>query len=313
MKKVALITGVTGQDGSYLAELLLKKGYEVHGIKRRASSFNTDRIDHLYQDPHVSARNFTLHYGDLTDSSNLIRIIQQVQPDEIYNLAAQSHVAVSFEEPEFTANADALGALRVLEAEGILTSHPRSGIQFVKPGLELTRSTYQFRGITHRALALHGQTQLLAKNAQRIQHIHRLMDRAIGRIGHKTQHTGVLNGWLHRDTNVGLTLGVTGTPPCHAPVMHHTRQDGRIHIKWVPMLSRQNHPLTLGDPQAHRPFEPTTDPLSGLFQHGLARVQTDQRLKQVTCLVGLRLLPLRSTGRHLQTQGQRTHQSGQKQ
>ncbi len=118
--KVALITGVTGQDGAYLAEFLLKKGYVVHGIKRRASLFNTDRIDHLYQDPHVSNRNFILHYGDMTDSSSLIRIIQHVQPDEIYNLAAQSHVAVSFEEPEYTANSDALGALRVLEAIRIL-------------------------------------------------------------------------------------------------------------------------------------------------------------------------------------------------
>ena len=120
MQKIALITGVTGQDGAYLAEFLLKKGYVVHGIKRRASLFNTDRIDHLYQDPHVSNRNFILHYGDMTDSSSLIRIIQQVQPDEIYNLAAQSHVAVSFEEPEYTANSDALGALRVLEAIRIL-------------------------------------------------------------------------------------------------------------------------------------------------------------------------------------------------
>ncbi len=119
-KKVALITGVTGQDGAYLAELLLKKGYEVHGIKRRASSFNTSRIDHLYQDPHVEHRNFILHYGDMTDSSNLIRIVQQVQPDEIYNLAAQSHVAVSFEEPEYTANADGVGALRLLEAIRLL-------------------------------------------------------------------------------------------------------------------------------------------------------------------------------------------------
>jgi GDPmannose 4,6-dehydratase len=119
MKK-ALITGVTGQDGSYLAELLLQKGYEVHGIKRRASLFNTDRIDHLYQDPHESGRRFVLHYGDMTDSSSLTRIIQQVQPDEIYNLAAQSHVAVSFEEPEYTANSDALGALRILEAIRIL-------------------------------------------------------------------------------------------------------------------------------------------------------------------------------------------------
>ncbi|MDK4741308.1 GDP-mannose 4,6-dehydratase [Rhizobium sp. CNPSo 3464] len=119
MKK-ALITGVTGQDGSYLAELLLSKGYEVHGIKRRTSLFNTDRIDHLYVDPHESDRRFILHHGDLTDSSSLIRIIQQVQPDEIYNLAAQSHVAVSFEEPEYTANSDALGALRILEAIRII-------------------------------------------------------------------------------------------------------------------------------------------------------------------------------------------------
>jgi len=119
-KKTALITGVTGQDGAYLAEFLLKKGYQVHGIKRRASSFNTTRIDHLYQDPHVESRNFILHYGDMTDSSNLIRIVQQVQPDEIYNLAAQSHVAVSFEEPEYTANADGIGALRLLEAIRLL-------------------------------------------------------------------------------------------------------------------------------------------------------------------------------------------------
>ncbi|MFY9809932.1 GDP-mannose 4,6-dehydratase [Aquabacterium sp.] len=119
-KKVALITGVTGQDGSYLAEFLLKKDYEVHGIKRRASLFNTDRIDHLYQDPHVDNRDFILHYGDLTDSTSLVRIVQKVQPDEIYNLAAQSHVAVSFEEPEYTANADGIGALRLLEAIRIL-------------------------------------------------------------------------------------------------------------------------------------------------------------------------------------------------
>ena len=119
MKK-ALITGITGQDGAYLAELLLDKGYEVHGIKRRSSSFNTGRIDHLYQDPHENNVNLLLHHGDLTDSSSLIRIIQQIQPDEIYNLAAQSHVAVSFEEPEYTANSDALGALRILEAIRIL-------------------------------------------------------------------------------------------------------------------------------------------------------------------------------------------------
>lgn len=119
MKK-ALITGVTGQDGSYLAELLLEKGYEVHGLKRRASLFNTDRVDHIYQDPHVNNRNFVLHYGDLSDSSNLTRIIQQVQPDEVYNLAAQSHVAVSFESPEYTADVDALGTLRILEAIRLL-------------------------------------------------------------------------------------------------------------------------------------------------------------------------------------------------
>ncbi|NJK30009.1 MAG: GDP-mannose 4,6-dehydratase [Acaryochloris sp. RU_4_1] len=120
MTKVALITGITGQDGAYLAELLLDKGYQVHGIKRRASLFNTDRIDHLYQDPHEQNRRFFLHYGDLTDSTNLIRIVQQVQPDEIYNLAAQSHVAVSFETPEYTANADGIGTLRLLEAIRIL-------------------------------------------------------------------------------------------------------------------------------------------------------------------------------------------------
>jgi GDPmannose 4,6-dehydratase len=120
MGKVAFITGITGQDGAYLAELLLKKGYIVHGLKRRSSSFNTGRIDHLYQDPHVNKRNFILHHGDLTDSTNLIRIIQEVQPDEIYNLAAQSHVHVSFETPEYTANADALGTLRILEAIRLL-------------------------------------------------------------------------------------------------------------------------------------------------------------------------------------------------
>ncbi len=120
MSKVALITGITGQDGAYLAEFLLKKGYIVHGIKRRASLFNTDRIDHLYQDPHVEHRNFILHYGDLTDATNLIRIIQEVQPDEIYNLAAMSHVAVSFDTPEYTANADGIGTLRILEAIRIL-------------------------------------------------------------------------------------------------------------------------------------------------------------------------------------------------
>src|SRR5262245_23580651 len=125
-KKKALITGITGQDGAYLAELLLQKGYEVHGIKRRASSFNTDRIDHLYQDPHTDQIRLRLHYGDLTDATNLLRVIQQVQPDEIYNLAAQSHVAVSFETPEYTANADAVGTLRILEAIRILKLEERT-------------------------------------------------------------------------------------------------------------------------------------------------------------------------------------------
>src|SRR5258708_18649520 len=119
-RKVALITGITGQDGAYLTELLLKKGYEVHGIKRRSSLFNTDRIDHLYQDPHETNIKLTLHYGDLSDSTNLIRIIQQVQPDEIYNLGAMSHVKVSFDTPEYTANADGIGTLRLLEAIRIL-------------------------------------------------------------------------------------------------------------------------------------------------------------------------------------------------
>lgn len=119
-KKVALITGITGQDGAYLAEFLLKKGYQVHGLKRRSSLFNTNRIDHLYQDPHIEDRNFFLHYGDMTDSSNVIRIIQEVQPDEIYNLAAMSHVKVSFDSPEYTANADGIGTLRLLEAVRLL-------------------------------------------------------------------------------------------------------------------------------------------------------------------------------------------------
>jgi len=119
-RKVALITGVTGQDGSYLAELLLEKGYIAHGIKRRSSQLNTDRVDHIYQDPHVDHQNFVLHYGDLTDTSNLTRIIQLAQPDEIYNLGAQSHVAVSFECPEYTADTDAMGTLRLLEAVRVL-------------------------------------------------------------------------------------------------------------------------------------------------------------------------------------------------
>ncbi|MGB1801080.1 MAG: GDP-mannose 4,6-dehydratase [Gammaproteobacteria bacterium] len=126
MGKTALITGVTGQDGAYLAEFLLNKGYIVHGIKRRSSLINTDRIDHLYQDPHVSDRNFILHYGDMTDSTSLTRVIQESQPDEIYNLAAQSHVAVSFEEPEYTANSDALGPLRILEAIRILNMEDKT-------------------------------------------------------------------------------------------------------------------------------------------------------------------------------------------
>jgi len=120
VKKVALITGVTGQDGAYLSEFLLKKGYEVHGLKRRSSLFNTDRIDHLYEDPHVENRNFILHYGDMTDSTNLIRLVQEIQPDEIYNLAAMSHVHVSFEVPEYTANADGIGTLRILDAVRML-------------------------------------------------------------------------------------------------------------------------------------------------------------------------------------------------
>src|SRR5438046_1792520 len=120
MSKVALITGVTGQDGAYLSELLLEKGYSVHGVKRRSSLFNTDRIDHLYQDPHERNRNFILHYGDLNDSTNLIRIIQEVQPDEIYNLGAMSHVKVSFDTPEYTANVDGIGTLRILEAVRLL-------------------------------------------------------------------------------------------------------------------------------------------------------------------------------------------------
>src|SRR4051812_12820880 len=122
---VALITGVTGQDGAYLAELLLRKGYVVHGVKRRSSLFNTARVDHLYLDPHVEHRNFVLHYGDLTDSTNLLRIVQETRPTEIYNLAAQSHVQVSFETPEYTANADAIGVLRLLEAIRILNLKDR--------------------------------------------------------------------------------------------------------------------------------------------------------------------------------------------
>ena len=128
MKKIALITGVTGQDGAYLSEFLLKKGYIVHGLKRRSSLFNTDRIDHLYQDPHIENQNFVLHYGDMTDSTNLIRIIQEVQPDEIYNLAAMSHVHVSFEMPEYTANADGVGTLRLLEAIRILNLEKKVSI-----------------------------------------------------------------------------------------------------------------------------------------------------------------------------------------
>jgi len=126
--KKALITGVTGQDGAYLSEFLLEKGYEVHGIKRRASLLNTERVDHLYQDPHIDNQNFILHYGDLTDSTNLIRLIQEIKPDEIYNLAAMSHVKVSFEMPEYTANTDALGTLRVLEAVRLLNLEKKTKI-----------------------------------------------------------------------------------------------------------------------------------------------------------------------------------------
>ena len=126
--KKALITGITGQDGSYLAELLLNKGYEVHGMKRRASNFNTQRIDHLYQDPHGHKKNFMLHYGDLTDSTNIFKLIQEIRPDEIYNLGAQSHVAVSFESPEYTANSDALGILRILEAVRLLGLNQKTRI-----------------------------------------------------------------------------------------------------------------------------------------------------------------------------------------
>jgi GDPmannose 4,6-dehydratase len=126
--KIALITGITGQDGSYLAEFLLSKGYEVHGIKRRASSFNTERIDHIYQGPHTENRKLILHYGDLSDTSNITRIIQQVQPDEIYNLGAQSHVAVSFEAPEYTADVDGLGTLRILEAVRLLGMEKKTRI-----------------------------------------------------------------------------------------------------------------------------------------------------------------------------------------
>ena len=129
MKK-AIITGVTGQDGSYLAEFLLDKGYQVHGVKRRSSSFNTERIDHIYQDPHVKGRNFILHYGDMCDSTNLTRILKLVEPDEVYNLAAQSHVAVSFESPEYTADSDGLGALRLLEGIRLLGLEKR--LNFIK-------------------------------------------------------------------------------------------------------------------------------------------------------------------------------------
>ena len=135
--KRALVTGITGQDGAYLAELLLSKGYEVHGVKRRSSLFNTDRIDHLYQDPHVDGRRLILHYGDMTDSSSLIRIMQQAQPDEVYNLAAQSHVAVSFEEPEYTANSDALGPLQYADAPILVGQQPHkhAPIQNAEQGL----------------------------------------------------------------------------------------------------------------------------------------------------------------------------------
>ena len=134
MTKIALITGVTGQDGAYLSEFLLKKGYVVHGLKRRTSLFNTDRIDHLYQDPHAEGARFFMHYGDMTDSTNLVRLIQEIQPDEIYNLAAMSHVRVSFDVPEYVADADGIGTLRLLEAIRILGLEKRH--EFIKPQLQ---------------------------------------------------------------------------------------------------------------------------------------------------------------------------------
>jgi GDPmannose 4,6-dehydratase len=144
MEKTALITGVTGQTGSYLASLLLDKGYKVHGLKRRTSLFNTERVDHLYQDPHLPEARLRLHHADMTDAANLIRIIQQVQPDEIYNLAAQSHVAVSFEMPEYTANADALGTLRLLEA--IRLQHRRCSVEWER---RCSRSARRFIRVRH--------------------------------------------------------------------------------------------------------------------------------------------------------------------
>ena len=157
MPKTALITGITGQDGSYLAELLLEKGYEVHGIKRRASSFITARVDHLYQDPHERGPggelpHFQLHYGDLTDSTNLIRIVQDVQPDEIYNLGAQSHVAVSFEAPEYTANSDALGTLRILKAVQMLGLSGRHGSIRPAPANFMAWCKRSLRGSTHQTI-----------------------------------------------------------------------------------------------------------------------------------------------------------------
>ena len=142
--KKALITGITGQDGSYLAELLLEKGYEVHGIKRRSSSFNTGRIDHIYQDPHEKNKKLVLHYGDLTDSTNTIRAVRNIQPDEIYNLAAQSHVQVSFETPEYTANSDALGTLRLLEAIKILGLENKTKFYPFNLSLHNTCNHYSF-------------------------------------------------------------------------------------------------------------------------------------------------------------------------
>ena len=152
--KVALITGITGQDGAYLAEFLLKKGYMVHGLKRRSSLFNTDRIDHLYQDQHEYHVNFKLHYGDLTDSTNLIRIVQETQPDEIYNLAAMSHVKVSFDTPEYTANADGIGTLRLLEAVRILGLSKKTKIYQKADFLLLSVINFQILLIFHR-LSVH--------------------------------------------------------------------------------------------------------------------------------------------------------------
>jgi len=160
-QKTALITGITGQDGSYLAEFLLEKGYIVHGIKRRASSFNTQRVDHIYQDPHTTGANFKLHYGDLTDTSNLVRIVQETQPDEIYNLGAQSHVAVSFESPEYTADVDGMGTLRILEAIRILGLEKKTPQNHPWPGQHQSGFGKLFVHGQHRCPARLGSRQRL--------------------------------------------------------------------------------------------------------------------------------------------------------